>query len=104
MSVTSIKRRDGKTVYDVRVQYKGIRISRRIMTTMTEAKRVEAKFRTDLIKGNYEILTDREDPTFREYAERYKKTIAWQKSYRKTLSKVDILINYFGKMRLSEIT
>ncbi len=104
MSVKPRKRKDGKTVFDVRVQVGRIRVSRTVPTTMTEARRVESKILQELLAGKYEILTQKENPRFKEYAAEYLKTVTWQKSYKLTVMLVKSLAEYFGEKRLSEIT
>jgi integrase len=104
MAIRARTRKDGKTVYDIRVQYGNLRVSRTVPTTMTEAKRVESKLLQDLIQGKYEILKTRQNPRFRDYAEEYKKIVTWQKSYKRTTQHIDHLVKYFGRMRLTEIS
>jgi integrase len=81
-----------------------MRVSRSVPTTITEAKRVESKILQDLIHGRFEILKNRKNPTFRQYAEDYKKSVTWQKSYGRTVISIRHLIDYFGNKRLTEIT
>jgi hypothetical protein len=56
MSVKTRKNQEGKKVFDVRVQYGGLRVCRTVPTTMTDAKRVESRLLHELINGKYEIL------------------------------------------------
>jgi integrase len=66
---------------------------------MTEARRVESKILQELIQGKYETLKTGKNPRFREFAEEYKKLIKWQKSYKKTLSKIIKLYVFRGLKR-----
>ena len=43
MSIKPRQQKNGKTVFDVRIQYGGIRVSRTVPTTITKAERVESK-------------------------------------------------------------
>ncbi len=104
MPIRARKQKDGKTVFDVRVQYGGMRLSRTVPTTLTAAKRVESKLLQDLIQGRFDILKKKSNPTFRQYAEEYKNSVTWQKSYRRTVTSIKNLVQFFGKKRLSEIT
>ena len=105
MSVRPRENKEGRTVFDVRVQYSGIRVSRTVPTTLTDAKRVESKILQELIKGRYEILKNRDNPKFRRYAEEYKKSVTWHKSYHnRTLLSINHLVKFFGNKRLTEIT
>ena len=104
MSIRIRKTDNGKTVFDIRLQYDGIRISRTVRTTMTEAKRVEGKILHDLTQGNYEIFTNKQDPQFKDFADQYLKNVKWQKSYTRTETIVDNLKRFFGQKRLTEIT
>lgn len=103
MSIKKRKLKNGKTVYDVRVQYGKMRLSRTVPSTMTEAKRVESRLLQDLINGRFEILKTKKNPKFKEYAEKYKKSVTWQKIYERTLISVNHLVKYFGNKRLTEI-
>ena len=104
MSVKARTKQDGKTVFDVRIQYGGMRVARTVPTTATEAKRVESKILHDLIHGKYEILRNRKNPSFNQYAQEYQKSVTWQKSYRRTTQLIAHLKNYFGSKKLTEIT
>lgn len=104
MPIRARKRKNGKVVFDVRAEYGGIRVQRTVQTTITDAKRVESKLLQELISGRYEILKNRENPTFRHYAQEYIKNVTWQKSYNRTVISVNHLIRYFGRLRLTDIT
>jgi hypothetical protein len=94
----------GKTVFDVRVQYSGVRVSRTVSTTLTEAKRVESKLLHDLINGKFEILKKTNDPLFKQYAKDYEDSVLWQKSWRRTKQHIEQLNKFFRQKRLSSIT
>jgi integrase len=96
--------KNGKKVYDVRVQYGKIRKSETVPTTYSNAKRVESKLLNELILGRFEILQKKENPTFKSYAEKYKETVQWHKSYKRTEISINHLKSYFGSKRLTEIT
>jgi len=104
MPIKPRKQKDGSVVYDVRVQYGQRRIQRAVPTTLTDAKRVESKMLQDLIQGRFDILQHRENPKFKDYAEYYKTTVTWQKSYRRTITSLCNLVTFFGNKRLTEIT
>ncbi len=104
MPIKERKLTNGKKVFDIRVQYSNMRISRSVPTTLTDAKRVESRLLQELIHGRYDILNNKQNPKFSLYAEAYKKTVTWQKSYRCTVLNVNQLVKFFGKKRLTEIT
>jgi integrase len=104
MSVKERTQKTGKKVFDVRVQYNGIRISKTVPTTMTDAKRVESKILQDLIHGKFEILKKSNNPTFKQSSEEYKKSVTFQKGYRNVLTYTKHLNKFFGKKRLTEIS
>jgi integrase len=104
MSVKRKQRQDGKTVYEIRVQFAGQRVSKTVPTTFTEAKRIESKILQDLINGTYQIGENKKNPKFREYASEYLQSVTWQKSYTRTETSVKNLIKFFGNKRLSEVT
>lgn len=104
MSVTKRILKNGKIVFDVRVQYGTYRVSRTVPTTKTRAKRVEDKILQDLVRGKFDILQKRENPNLKTYAESYETSISWQKSVRRTLISMDHLVKKLGHKRLSEIT
>lgn len=104
MPVKVRKQKIGKTVFDVRVQYGNVRVQKTVPTTITEARRVESRILQDLIQGRFEVLQNRQDPTFKQYAKEYKESVTWQKSYKRTMVSVNHLIKAFGKKRLTQIT
>ena len=105
MPITKRKKADGKVVFDVRVQFNGIRVSRTVPTTFTEAKRVESKMLQDLIQGKYEILRKANDPIFQRICRAYYlQTVTWQKSFSRTELSVRHLVKFFGSKRLTFIT
>jgi hypothetical protein len=104
MSITPRRLNNGKTVFDIRIQYDKNRVSRTIPTTLTEAKRVESKILQDLIHGRFEILTKTENPKLSQYAKEYIRTVQWQKSHRRTIQLVNNLVKFLGDKRLTEIT
>ncbi|NIV94532.1 tyrosine-type recombinase/integrase, partial [candidate division KSB1 bacterium] len=104
MSVTARTLKNGKTVFDVRVQYGGLRVSRTVPSTRTEAKRVESRILQDLIRGKFDILQKTTNPKFKDYADEYKKSITWQKSYGRTITSLNHLVKCFGDKRLTDIT
>jgi integrase len=104
MSIKQRKRKDGKVVFDVRVQSGNVRISRTVSTTRTQAERVEHEIRKKLIEGQFDIKKPKDNPKFRVYAREYEKSVVWQKSYRRTGQLIRHLVDYFGEMLLSEIT
>lgn len=55
----------------------------------------------DLIQGKYETFRKTENPTFSEYANRYIKSVKWQK---RTVQIVENLVKFFRKNRLTQIT
>ena len=104
MAIRKRHKKDGKVVYDVRVQYGGLRTSRTVPTTYTEAKRLESKLLQDLINGKFAIIKGAKNPLFKEYAKEYMESVTWQKSYERTCRILKFLVAYFGNMRLSQIT
>jgi integrase len=104
MSIKQRKRKDGKSVFDVRVQSGNVRISRTISTTRTQAERVEHEIRKKLIEGQFDIKKPKDNPKFSVYAREYEKSVVWQKSYRRTRQLIRHLVDYFGERVLSEIT
>lgn len=104
MSIKQRTTKSGKTVFDIRVRYDGIRISRTVRTTMTDARCLESKILQDLIHGNFDILTNKEDPRFSLYSDEYLKSVKWQKSFDWTETSIKNLKKFFGQKRLSEIT
>ncbi len=104
MSITKRKLKNGKTVFDIRVQYRNTRVSKTEPVTKTEAKRIEARLYNELMSSIYGIRGNRKDPKFKQYAEQYKQSVIWHKAYQRTIIAVNHLIKYFGRKRLSEIT
>ena len=50
MSVKQRTLKNGKTVFDVRVQYGKLRVCKTVRTTMTDAKRLESKILQELLR------------------------------------------------------
>jgi integrase len=104
MSIKLRKLENGKTVFDVRVQYDNLRVQRTVPSTLTNAKRVESRLLQDFVNGKYDLVQNKENPKFKEYAKGYKSSVTWQKSYKNTLRCIKHLSGYFGEKRLTEIT
>ncbi len=104
MPIRARKRKSGKVVFDVRAEYSGVRLQRTVPITMTEAKRVESKMLQDLINGRFDILKNKKNPKFRDYAQEYKRNVLWQKSHNRTCESLKPLVAFFGNKMLSEIT
>jgi len=104
MPISKRKLENGKTVFDVKVQYNNLRVQRTVPLTYTNAKRVESRLLQDFINGKYEIIQNKENPKFKDYAKEYEKSVSWQKSYKHTQRCLKHLVAYFGKKGLSEIT
>ncbi len=66
MSIIHRQLKNGKTVYDIRIQYGKVRINNTVSSTFTTAKRVEAKILQSLIEGKYGFFKNTKNPKFRE--------------------------------------
>lgn len=104
MPIIKRQRNDGKVVFDVRAEYNGLRIQKTICTNYTSAKRLEARMLQDLIEGRHEILRQRKNPLFREYAEYYQQSVTWQKSYERTCRLIKHLVKFFERKCLTNMT
>ena len=104
MSVKQRTLKNGKTVFDVRVQYGKLRVCKTVRTTITDAKRLESKILQDLLNGRFDIILGTENPAFRQFAKEYEETVGWQKSYDRTQQLIRYLTSYFGDKRLTQIT
>lgn len=104
MSIKLRIRENGEKVYDIRVQYGGVRKSKSVQTTKSNAKRIESKMLNELMLGRFEILDNKENPTFRTYAERYRESVLWHKSHARTVISINHLKDHFGAKRLTELT
>lgn len=73
-------------------------------STYTDAKILENKLLQGLIEGRYEIIKNKKNPLFKDYADEYEESVTWQKSHERTSFSIVKLKKYFGKKRLTEIT
>lgn len=85
--------------------YKGRRLREPVSASRQEAAAALKSRRGDIVKGRFELKRDARDCRFEEFAVIYAKHLkATRRGWKKELSKLKVLVKYFGAKMLGDIT